>query len=108
MSTNITTHTLRLLSDTVTLVSIFLKIRDRFLSPCLLESNDYRSAENSSSIIGFEPLARIEVKQKGLLRLGQTKTLKASPPLYGFNTVRDFETHHQHEPRSIIECIQFE
>ncbi len=83
MSTNITTHTLKLLSDTVTPVSIFLKIRDRFLSPCLLESNDYRSAENSQSIIGFEPLARIEVKQKVLILYlpdgSKEKTILDSP-----------------------------
>ena len=58
----------KMLSDTVTPVSIFLKIRDRYLSPCLMESNDYRSAENSNSIIAFDPIARLEVKN-GLLTI---------------------------------------
>lgn len=64
----IVTETRRLLSDTVTPVSIYMKLRDRFLSPCLLESNDYRSSENSNSIIGFEPLAVVKA-QNGLLTL---------------------------------------
>jgi anthranilate synthase component I len=72
------TESVKLLSDTVTPVAIFLKIRDRFLSPCLLESNDYRSSENSHSIIGFEPLASIRVED-GIVSLrypgGTTKKI---------------------------------
>ncbi len=60
MNTEIITTSRRLLSDTVTPVSIYMRLRDRFLSPCLLESNDYRSSENSNSIIGFEPLASVK------------------------------------------------
>ena len=62
MNTEIKTTSRSLLSDTVTPVSIYLRLRDRFLSPCLLESNDYRSSENSNSIIGFEPLASIRAR----------------------------------------------
>ncbi len=62
MKSKITTTTRKLLSDTVTPVSIFLRVRDRYLSPSLLESNDYRSSENSNSIIGFDPLATLTVK----------------------------------------------
>ncbi len=62
MQERIVTDTIKLLSDTVTPVAIFLKVRDRYLSPCLLESNDYRSSENSHSIIAFEPMASICVQ----------------------------------------------
>ncbi|MCB0685841.1 MAG: chorismate-binding protein [Saprospiraceae bacterium] len=73
-----------MLSDVVTPVGIFLKIRDRFLSPCLLESNDYRSSENSNSIIGFEPLASIKVID-GLVTLsypgGEIKEMTLTRPM---------------------------
>ena len=68
---NITTRCKRLLADTITPVSVFLRVRDRFQSPVLLESNDYRSVENSNSIIGFEPLAVFGV-QNGRLYTGGT------------------------------------
>ncbi len=62
MKIPIRTKSLELLSDTTTPVNIFLKVRDRIHSPCLLESNDYRAVENSNSIIGFEPLASALVR----------------------------------------------
>jgi anthranilate synthase component I len=45
------------LSDTITPVSIYLQIRDRFANPILLESSDYHGQENSYSYICFNPLA---------------------------------------------------
>ncbi|MBK8501475.1 MAG: chorismate-binding protein [Saprospiraceae bacterium] len=74
----------KLLSDTITPVAIFLKIRDRFLSPCLLESNDYRSSENSNSIIGFSPLASMVV-ENGTVTLnypgGNRKQITLTQPM---------------------------
>ncbi len=52
----------KLLADTVTPVSIYLKLRDRFENPILLESSDYHGADNSFSYICCEPIARFEVK----------------------------------------------
>ena len=45
------------LADTITPVSIYLQIRDRFVNPILLESSDYHGQENSYSYICFNPLA---------------------------------------------------
>ena len=61
------TRTIRMLSDQLTPVSAYLKIRDITSKPCLLESNDYRSYENSRSIIGFDPLIEISLEQNRLL-----------------------------------------
>ncbi|MDN5199829.1 anthranilate synthase component I family protein [Fulvivirgaceae bacterium BMA10] len=47
----------RLLADTVTPVSIYLKLRDRYMNPIMLESSDYHGNENSFSYICFEPIA---------------------------------------------------
>jgi len=56
-----TTHK-KLLADTVTPVSIYLKLRDKFENPILLESSDYHGNDNSFSYICCEPLASFEVK----------------------------------------------
>ncbi|MHA7129964.1 anthranilate synthase component I family protein [Algoriphagus namhaensis] len=45
------------LADTITPVSIYLQVRDRFSNPILLESSDYHGQENSFSYICFNPLA---------------------------------------------------
>ncbi|MCI4670592.1 MAG: anthranilate synthase component I family protein [Bacteroidia bacterium] len=52
----------KLLADTVTPVSLYLKLRDHFAYPMLLESSDYHGDENNLSIIGLEPFASFEVK----------------------------------------------
>ena len=54
----------RFLADTTTPVSIYLKVRDHFESSLLLESTDFRSAENCFSFICMEPIASFEVTEK--------------------------------------------
>ncbi|MGD1893864.1 MAG: anthranilate synthase component I family protein [Cyclobacteriaceae bacterium] len=60
----LTTRSERLLADTVTPVSIYLKIRDRYENPILLESSDYHSSDNSFSFICCQPIASFSVHQK--------------------------------------------
>lgn len=52
----------KMLADTHTPVSLYLKVRDHFENPILLESNDYRSRENCFSFIGLNPIASISIK----------------------------------------------
>ncbi|MBS9525134.1 anthranilate synthase component I family protein [Litoribacter alkaliphilus] len=47
----------KLLADTLTPVSLYLQVRDRYSNPILLESSDYHGQENSYSYICFDPLA---------------------------------------------------
>ncbi|WP_209328772.1 anthranilate synthase component I family protein [Lunatimonas salinarum] len=47
----------RLLADTLTPVSVYLQIRDRYANPILLESSDYHGSENSYSYICCDPIA---------------------------------------------------
>jgi anthranilate synthase component 1 len=54
----------KMLADTVTPVSIFLKVRDRFANSILLESSDYHSNDNSYSYICFDPVAKIQVSDR--------------------------------------------
>ncbi len=56
----------KLLADTTTPVSIYLKLRDVFPNSLLLESSDYHSRENSMSYICCEPIAGM-VLQDGLM-----------------------------------------
>ena len=56
----------KLLADTITPVSIYLKLRDRFANSFLLESSDYHGAENSFSYICCHPLAYIKLKSDDL------------------------------------------
>ena len=56
----------RFLADTTTPVSIYMKIRDHFESSLLLESTDFRSAENCFSFICMEPIASFEVTGKNI------------------------------------------
>ncbi|WP_422107604.1 anthranilate synthase component I family protein [Winogradskyella sp.] len=56
------THYKKILADTITPVSIYLKIRDKFPNSILLESSDYHASDNSFSYICCNPIASIQVK----------------------------------------------
>lgn len=51
----------RLLADTTTPVSIYLRLRDVFPNSLLLESSDYHGREGSMSYICFDPIAGIKL-----------------------------------------------
>lgn len=59
---DIRTTTKRILSDTITPVSVYLKIRDIFPNSLLLESSDYHSTRDSFSFICLRPQADFEVR----------------------------------------------
>ena len=52
----------QILADTITPVSVYLKIRDKFPNSILLESSDYHANDNSFSYICFNPIASIKVE----------------------------------------------
>ncbi|MEM7658168.1 MAG: anthranilate synthase component I family protein [Bacteroidota bacterium] len=58
----------RLLADTVTPVSLYLRLRDQFANTILLESSDYHGNDNTYSFICFDPIARFELAN-GLVQL---------------------------------------
>ncbi len=53
----------KILADTLTPVSVYLKIRDRFPGSILLESSDYHANDNSFSYICCNPIASIRVQE---------------------------------------------
>lgn len=56
----------RSLADTLTPVALYLKLRSRFKESFLLESTDYRGAENSWSFICVDPIAEFSLKAGSL------------------------------------------
>ncbi|GAA4332899.1 anthranilate synthase component I family protein [Mucilaginibacter gynuensis] len=58
----VTTHK-KLLADTTTPVSIYLRLRDVYPNSLLLESSDYHSRENSMSYVCCEPLSGLALNQ---------------------------------------------
>jgi len=66
---NLNTHFKKILADTITPVSIYLKIRDKYPNSILLESSDYHANDNSFSYICSNPIATIKVENE---RITQT------------------------------------
>ncbi len=62
MKYTLTTHTKKLLADTLTPVNIYLKLRDVYAGSILLESSDYHGHENSLSFICCDPIASFQAK----------------------------------------------
>jgi len=66
----IKTNTKQLLSDTITPVALYLKIRDRFPGSLLLESGDYHGGDQSLSYLCLQPIAGFIVQHgKALINL---------------------------------------
>src|SRR6186713_1282278 len=66
MKYKISTHSKKLLADTLTPVNIYLKLRDQFAGTILLESSDYHGHENSLSLICCDPIASFQVFQEAI------------------------------------------
>ncbi|MBT8273415.1 MAG: anthranilate synthase component I family protein [Bacteroidia bacterium] len=62
------THYKKILADTITPVSIYLKIRDKYPNSILLESSDYHASDNSFSYICFNPIASFKVENEVILQ----------------------------------------
>ncbi len=61
-STKIKSKVKRYLADLLTPVSLYLRVRDQFTEPVLLESNDFRSKEDCTSFLGLDSIASFQVK----------------------------------------------
>jgi anthranilate synthase component 1 len=96
-----------LLSDLLTPVSIYLRLRDRFRDTILLESSDRHTAEDSYSFICVNAIAGIEINSAGFVELKypankpQRKPLSdpGSLPQLSWSFMQNFEiekSHHRH------------
>ncbi|MGC1514792.1 MAG: anthranilate synthase component I family protein [Maribacter sp.] len=64
MAYQLKTHYKKILADTLTPVSVYLRIRDRYPNSILLESSDYHANDNSFSYICCNPIASIKVEHE--------------------------------------------
>ena len=64
----IKTKVRKFLADMITPVGLYLKVRDQFTDPVLLDSNDFRSKEDCSSFLGLDALASFEVKNGQIIQ----------------------------------------
>ncbi|GAB3707280.1 anthranilate synthase component I family protein [Spirosoma flavus] len=89
----------RMLADIITPVSIYLRIRDRFLNSILLESSDYHGNDNSFSYIAFDPVARFSY-DKGRLTTqlpGQSEQTRELPVQAMRDALQTFKDSFKHE-----------
>ncbi|HOS85015.1 MAG TPA: anthranilate synthase component I family protein [Bacteroidales bacterium] len=89
----IRTHSKTILADTLTPVNVYLKIRDKFSNPLLLESTDFNGDENSYSIVCFEPIARISVHNSVLYKQYPDKSFEE----LNIPASKEFVPQHMHE-----------
>lgn len=74
MAYELKTYYKKILADTITPVSVYLKIRDKFPNSILLESSDYRANDNTFSYICCNPIASIKVKDEQITQLFPDKS----------------------------------
>ena len=91
MKYKITTRSKRLLADTLTPVSIFLRIREQFPLSVILESADYHAMHNSFSYIACDPVASIAI-DKG--KVSET---------YPDGSQKDYELEHK---KDVVKVLQ--
>lgn len=68
MKYKLTTHHNKLLADTITPVSVYLRLRDKFPNSLLLESSDYHANDNSFSYICCNPIASIKIENEQIIQ----------------------------------------
>ncbi|WP_340076798.1 anthranilate synthase component I family protein [Leptobacterium sp. I13] len=78
----LTTHYQKILADTITPVSVYLKLRDKYPNSLLLESSDYHANDNSFSYICSNPIASIKIENETVIQLfpdGTVETITITP-----------------------------
>jgi len=68
MKYSLKTKSKKLLADTITPVSVYLRLRDKFPNSLLLESSDYRANDNTFSYICCNPIASIKVEKESIFQ----------------------------------------
>lgn len=68
MKFELKTYYKQILADTITPVSVYLKIRDKYPNSILLESSDYHANDNSFSYICCNPIAYIKIEGNSIVQ----------------------------------------
>ncbi|WP_037320110.1 anthranilate synthase component I family protein [Salegentibacter sp. Hel_I_6] len=94
-----TTHK-KLLADTITPVSVYLKVRDKYPNSLLLESSDYHANDNSFSYICCNPIASIKIQNEVITEVfpdGSKKTTEITPGVNVPQQIQEFSKQFQTE-----------
>jgi anthranilate synthase component 1 len=97
---NLHTHYKQILADTITPVSVYLKIRDKFPNSLLLESSDYHANDNSFSYICFNPIASIKIENETIFKTfpdGTSETIAIQKETNIPEILQDFASQFQSE-----------
>jgi len=89
-----------LLADSLTPVSIFLKVRDLFSNPLLLESNDFHYLENCFSYVCLDPIADFRADERSIFqrKIGESEQRKNLQPENLMIDLQDFIQHVKSPP----------
>lgn len=90
----------QILADTITPVSVYLKIRDKFPNSLLLESSDYHASDNSFSYICCNPIASIKIENETICKTfpdGTTETISFDKNTNIPNEIQQFASQFQSE-----------
>jgi anthranilate synthase component 1 len=93
MKYKLKTYSKKILADTITPVSIYLKIRDKYPNSILLESSDYHGNENSFSYICCNPIADIKVQNEKIIENypdGSSNEIHIDPSIDVPNQIHQF------------------
>jgi len=93
------THYKQILSDTITPVSIYLKLRDKYPNSLLLESSDYHGNENSFSYICCNPIASIKIENEQITKTFPSGEITKSDITKSVSVIENIQEFvHQFEP----------
>ncbi|MFI8380455.1 anthranilate synthase component I family protein [Leeuwenhoekiella sp. NPDC079379] len=79
MKYTLKTFSKKILADTITPVSVYLRLRDKFPNSLLLESSDYRANDNTFSYICCKPIASITVENERVKEVFPDGTTNETP-----------------------------
>lgn len=103
MKYKIHTKSRKFLADTITPVSVYLRLRDKFPHSILLESSDYHANENAFSYICFQPMASIKVQNEELFKEfpdGKTEHISLDDSVNLVAEIQNFALNFEANPSS--------
>ena len=100
MTYKLQTNYKQILADTITPVSVYLKIRDKFPNSLLLESSDYHGNDNSFSYICCNPIASIKIENETIYKSfpdDKTEIISIAPTTDIPQVIQEFSGQFQSE-----------
>ncbi|XCI75496.1 MAG: anthranilate synthase component I family protein [Flavobacteriales bacterium] len=78
----------KLLADDITPIALYLKLRDRFPNTLLLESSNYHTTQNHTSILCVNPISELIIDQ-GQMRISYPDRISENFSIDDWSTIQD-------------------